>query len=216
MVGAAVAVADAEGLGAVSMRRVAAELGVATMSLYRHLADKDDLLVRMMDAAIAERPLPAQPPPGWREPLELAARHLWGLFRLHPWMAPALSMTRPQLITSALTYSEWILAALHTRGLDHRTAFTAYLTLLNHVRGLALNLESEREAEAQSGLDSEEWMDTQESALLAALDTGRYPSLSRVAREGYDCDLDGLFEFGLQRLLDGLAPLVDDGSPPGP
>ncbi|MET8969398.1 TetR/AcrR family transcriptional regulator C-terminal domain-containing protein [Streptomyces hydrogenans] len=215
IVHAAVLVADAEGLAAVSMRRVAAELGVATMSLYRHVTDKDDLLVRMMDAAIAERPLPAQPPPGWREPLEVASRQLWGLFRSHPWLAPALSLTRPQLITSAMVYSEWVLEALNSRGLDDQSAFTAHLTLLNYIRGLAQNLETEREAEAQSGLDSEEWMDTQESAFQATLDGGRYPGLARLARSGYDLDLNGLFEFGLQRLLDGLAVLLDEGSPSG-
>ncbi|MEW5626329.1 TetR/AcrR family transcriptional regulator, partial [Streptomyces hydrogenans] len=215
IVRAAVLVADAEGLAAVSMRRVAAELGVATMSLYRHVTDKDDLLVRMMDAAIAERPLPTEPPPGWREALEVAARQLWGLFRIHPWLAPALSLTRPQLITSALAYSEWVLEALHARGLDDQTAFTAHLTLLNYIRGLAQNLETEREAEAQSGLDSEEWMDTQESAFQSTLDGGRYPGLARLAKSGYDLDLDGLFEFGLQRLLDGLAVLLGEGDTSG-
>ncbi len=209
---AAVTVADTEGLPAVSMRRVAAELGVATMSLYRHVADKDDLLVRMMDTVIARHPLPAEPPEGWREAIELAARQLWELFRRHPWLAPALSVTRPQMITSALPYSEWMLATLHAHGLDLRSAFTAHLTLLNHARGIAVNLEAEREAEAHSGLDSEEWMDTQEPALLTVLATGRFPALSRLATAGYDLDLDALFEFGLQRLLDGLASLLGESS----
>nr|WSX47890.1 TetR/AcrR family transcriptional regulator C-terminal domain-containing protein [Streptomyces sp. NBC_00974] len=209
IVGAAVAVADAEGLAAVSMRRLAAELGVATMSLYRHVADKDDLLMRMMDSVMAENPLPADPPEDWREAIELAARQLWDLFRRHPWLAPALSVTRPQMLTSALPYSEWMLTTLHAHGLDLQTAFTAHLTLLNYARGIAVNLETEREAEASSGLDSEEWMDTQEPALLAILDTGRFPALSRLATAGYDLDLDALFEFGLQRLLDGLASARD-------
>ncbi|MFJ3727896.1 TetR/AcrR family transcriptional regulator C-terminal domain-containing protein [Streptomyces sp. NPDC090045] len=212
IVGAAVAVADTEGLAAVSMRRVAAELDVATMSLYRHVADKDDLLTRMMDGVMAEHPLPADPPEGWREAVELAARQLWDLFRRHAWLAPALSVTRPQIIVSALPYSEWILATLHAHGLDLQSAFTAHLMLLNYARGIAVNLETEREAEAHSGLDSEEWMDTQEPALLAVLRTGRFPALSRLATAGYDFDLDALFEFGLQRLLDGLAPLLDESS----
>ncbi|MFD0378328.1 TetR/AcrR family transcriptional regulator C-terminal domain-containing protein [Streptomyces sp. NPDC127112] len=212
IVGAAVTVADTEGLAAVSMRRVAAELGVATMSLYRHVADKDDLLTRMMDTVIAQRPLPADPPEGWREAIELVARQLWDLFRRHPWLAPALSVTRPQMITSALPYSEWMLATLHANGLDLQSAFTAHLMLLNYARGIAVNLETEREAEAHSGLDSEEWMDTQEPALLAILTTGRFPALSHLARAGYDLDLDALFEFGLQRLLDGLASLLNESS----
>lgn len=212
IVGAAVTVAETEGLAAVSMRRVAAELGVATMSLYRHVADKDDLLTRMMDSVMAEHPLPADPPEGWREAIELAARQLWDLFRRHPWLAPALSVTRPQMITSALPYSEWMLATLHAHGLDLQSAFTAHLTLLNYARGIAVNLEAEREAEAHSGLDSEEWMDTQEPALLTILGTGRFPALSRLATAGYDLDLDALFEFGLQCLLDGLASLLNESS----
>lgn len=211
IVGAAVAVADTEGLAAVSMRRVAAELGVATMSLYRHVADKDDLLTRMMDTVIAKYPLPADPPEGWRGAIELAARRLWDLFRRHPWFAPALSMTRPQMITSALPYSEWTLATLHAHGLDLQSAFTAHLMLLNYARGVAVHLESEQEAEAHSGLDSEEWMATQGPALLAILATGRFPALSRLATAGYALDLDALFEFGLQRLLDGLASLLNEG-----
>jgi AcrR family transcriptional regulator len=205
IVGAAVTVADTEGLAAVSMRRMAAELGVATMSLYRHVADKDDLLTRMMDSVMAEHPLPADPPEDWREAIELAARQLWELFRRHQWLAPAMSVTRPQVITSALPYSEWMLATLHGHGLDLHSAFTAHLTLLNYARGIAVNLEAEWEAEAHSGLDSQEWMDTQEPALMAILATGRFPALSRLATAGYDLDLDALFEFGLQRLLDGLA-----------
>ncbi|MFB6805307.1 TetR/AcrR family transcriptional regulator C-terminal domain-containing protein [Streptomyces sp. NPDC056387] len=210
IVGAAVRIADTEGPAALSMRRVAAELGVATMSLYRHVADKDDLLVRMMDTVIAEHPLPADPPADWREAIELVARQLWDLFRRHPWLAPALSVTRPQMITSALPYNEWMLATLDAHGLDLQSAFTAHLMLLNYARGIAINLEWEREAEAHSGLDNKEWMDTQEPALLAVLATGRFPAFSRLTTAGYELDLDALFEFGLQRLLDGLAPLLDE------
>lgn len=216
IVTAAVAVADAEGLDAVSMRRVAVELGVATMSLYRHVADKDDLLARMMNTVFAAHPLPADLPDGWRAQIECAARALWELFRRHPWLAPALSVTRPQMLASALPFSEWMVAALHARGLDPTSAFTAHLMLFNYARGIAVNLETEREAEALSGLDSEEWMGTQEPALHEILASGRFPVLSRVATDGYDLDLDELFDFGLQRLLDGLAALLDESPPGGP
>ena len=75
---AGITVADAEGLAALSMRRVAAELDAAPMSLYRHVSDKDELLLRMIDAAIAECPLPDDRPASWREGLELAARGALG------------------------------------------------------------------------------------------------------------------------------------------
>jgi AcrR family transcriptional regulator len=209
IVTAGVAVADREGLAGLSMRRVATELGVATMSLYRHVADKDDLLLRMMDAAVAEGALPAEPPPSWRDGLELAARALWATFRRHPWLPSALSLTRPQLLPGGLAYSDWVLRALEGAGLDALTTFTAHLTVFTFVRGTAMNLELEADAEAVSGLSSDEWMAEQEPALQALVAGGEHPHFARVLGElDFDLDLDALFDFGLQRLLDGLALLA--------
>lgn len=208
IVTAATVVADAEGLAALSMRRVAAEIGVATMSLYRHVSDKDDLLTRMMDAAIAEWQFPVDVPVGWRARVELAARELWAAFRRHPWLAPALSMTRPQPIARGLAYTEWVLAAFEDCGMDTQTTFTAHLTLMNYVRGTAVNLEMEAEAEAATGMNNEEWMDTQEAVMLRIVESGEFPVFERTVRSGYDFDLDSLFEFGLQRLLDGIAAMI--------
>ncbi|MFD6532807.1 TetR/AcrR family transcriptional regulator C-terminal domain-containing protein [Streptomyces sp. NPDC060184] len=209
IIATAIAVADVEGLGAVSMRRVANELGVATMSLYRHVTDKDDLLTQMMEAACSEWRLPADPPAGWRARLEIAARLLWQTFRRHPWLAPALSVTRPQLLAGALPFTEWVLQALDGRGLDGQTHFTLHITLFNYVRGTAVNIEPEAVAEEFTGLTSDEWMDTQESQLREAFSTGAFPTLERIAAAGYDFDLDMLFEFGLQRLLDGFATRIE-------
>jgi AcrR family transcriptional regulator len=187
------------------MRRVAAELGAAPMSLYRHVSDKEELLLRMMDAAISQVTLPP-PPAGWREGLEAAARALWAGFRRHPWLPAALSLTRPQLLPGALSYSEWVLGVLSRAGWDPTTTFTTHLTVFTFVRGLAMNLELEAEAEAASGLTDDEWMNGQESALEALVADGRHPNFSRVLGSmDFDLDLDALFEFGLQRLLAGIA-----------
>jgi AcrR family transcriptional regulator len=209
IVAAAMAVADAEGLAGLSMRRVATEIGVATMSLYRHVADKDDLLLKMMDAAFGECRFPAQPPEGWRDRLEIAARTLWAMFQRHPWLAPALSVTRPQPSASGLACAEWVLSALDGRGLDTSTMITIHITLVNYVRGTAVNLELEADAEAASGLDSEEWLDTQEPAMRSIVEAGRFPVFERLTAADYDFNLENLFEFGLQRLLDGLTALID-------
>jgi AcrR family transcriptional regulator len=209
IVTAAIAVADAEGLAGLSMRRVATEIGVATMSLYRHVADKDDLLLKMMDAAFGECRFPAHRPEGWRGQLELAARTLWAMFQRHPWLAPALSVTRPQPIARGLACAEWVLSALDGRGLDPSTMLTIYITLVNYVRGTAVNLELEADAEAASGLNSDEWLDTQGPAMRAIVEAGRFSVFARVTATDYDFNLETLFEFGLQRLLDGLATFID-------
>jgi hypothetical protein len=86
--------------------------------------------------------------------------------------------------------------------------------MVNYVRGTAVNLELEAEAEAASGMDNEAWMDTQESAIRSIVATGRFPVFERLINTDYDFDLDNLFEFGLQRMLDGLEVLITSAAPP--
>jgi AcrR family transcriptional regulator len=206
---AAIAVADVEGLSALSMRRLAVELGVATMTLYRHVSDKDDLLLFMMDAACRELSFPQAAPSGWRPRLELAAHLIWKTFRRHPWLAPAMSLTRPQLIQSGLVYTDWVLRELERSGLDGSEILTAHLVLFNYVRGTAANIELEKEAEAATGLSSEEWLDRQEPSFRALIAEGQLSALARMVAQPYAFDLDQLFEFGLQRLLDGISLRVE-------
>jgi AcrR family transcriptional regulator len=205
IVAAAVAIADAEGLDGVSMRRIAVELGTAPMSLYRHVGDKDDLLLRMMDAALREWRAPGDDGSDLRSRLEYAGRSLWTAFRRHRWLAPALSLTRPQPIEGGLAYGEWVLDALEGCGLDLPEMFEVHLTLFNYVRGTAVNLEPEAAAEAASGLDPDAWIRTQEGTLRAFAATGRYPHFERILSADFDLDVDALFERGLGYLLDGLA-----------
>ena len=219
VVRAAIAVADAEGLGTLSMRRIAAELGIPTMSLYQHVAGKDELVVLMIDRAFGEVPLPAEPAPDWRAALEIAARLEWAAFRRHPWLAPAMSLTRPQPVPSALAYTEWVLGALDERGLDPTTAFTVHVMLFSHVRGMAVNLESEAQAEAESGLTADEWMDAHVGAITALAESAEFPFVTRMTGLDFDLDLDALFELGLRCLLDGLRGVLprpdDQGSGQG-
>ncbi len=83
-----------------------------------------------------------------------------------------------------------------------------HLTLFNYVRGTAVNLESEAEAEAASGLTNEEWMQAQQPAIDRLVAEQRLATFARLTDEGFDLDLDALFEFGLERLLDGCTDLV--------
>ncbi|HEX5748208.1 MAG TPA: TetR/AcrR family transcriptional regulator [Archangium sp.] len=208
IVRAALGIADAEGLSELSMRSVAAALGVPTMSLYRHVPGKEELVLLMADAAFAEGELPRSPPPGWRAQLERVMRLHWSLYHRHPWLARVLSLTRPQLLPSGMAHTEWVLRALDGLGLGLDTMLQVHLTLVGFVRGIALELEEEAEAEAETGLTSDEWIQTQEAEMARVIASGHFPMLSRVgelAGGSFELSLDTLFETGLLRLLDGLA-----------
>ncbi|MFD2350304.1 TetR family transcriptional regulator [Nonomuraea ferruginea] len=92
VVRAAIELADAEGLDALSMRGVAARLGVATMTIYRYVAGKEELVLLMADAAFGELGYPGEPRAGWRAQVERAARTLWAVHRRHPWLAQLNSL----------------------------------------------------------------------------------------------------------------------------
>jgi AcrR family transcriptional regulator len=208
IVRAAIAVADTEGLGALSMRRVATSIGVATMSLYRHVPGKEELTMLMVDTAAGDFPFPSTRPPGWRASIEFAARLLWTMFQRHPWAAELLSMTRPQVMPNLLDYTEWTLGPLHELGLDLDTMMCFHLTVFGHVRSTAMNLHSETQAEQDTGMTADEWTDAQEPVLRELLTSGRYPTFSSVISQEFEFNLEVLFEFGLRRLLDGFEVLL--------
>lgn len=204
----AVGVADAEGLDGLSMRRVAAELGVSTMALYHHVDDKDDLLRRMVEHALQENPLPRAQSGRWRDDLDVSSRSLWDAFRRHPWLASTMSITRPQPVAGGLAYVEWNLTALTHAGLDASTALTVHLALTNYVQGTALNIELERHSEAESGMDSSTWMGVQEATVRKIADDGALPVFADLDEKGYDVDLAEIFDVGLARFLDGIAGVM--------
>lgn len=212
----AVDIADAEGLSALSMRGIAARLGVAPMSPYRYVTGKDDLILLMADSAFGEQFYPATAPDGWRARLELGARTLWTLHRRHPWLAQLSSLTRPLLLPNLMVHGEWSLSALDGHGLDTTTLFDLHVLLYSHVQGLAVHLEREAHAAATTGQDEDEWMDSRGDALQGLVDSGRFPTFAKVVGsfdDGYDLRLDTLFELGLKALLDGLAPVIEGTSP---
>ncbi|MFJ8887958.1 TetR/AcrR family transcriptional regulator C-terminal domain-containing protein [Streptomyces sp. NPDC102402] len=216
IVRAAVDIADAEGLAALSMRGIAARLGVAAMSPYRYVTGKDDLILLMADSAFGEQFYPATAPDGWRARLELGARTLWTLHRRHPWLAQLSSLTRPLLLPNLMVHGEWSLSALDGHGLDTTTLFDIHVLLYSHVQGLAVHLEREAHAAATTGQDEDQWMDSRGDALKGLVDSGRFPTFAKVVSsfgDGYDLRLDTLFELGLKALLDGLAPVIE-GRPP--
>ncbi|MPZ85388.1 MAG: GntR family transcriptional regulator [Actinophytocola sp.] len=202
----AIAIADNEGSGALSMRRIATDLGVATMSLYRHVSSKDELLLRMVDTVFADNPFPADPPPGWRAGLEVAARLLWTMFRQHPWAAAALSLTRPRATRRTLAYGEAVLRVLAGTGLDEYRMFQVYVAVFGYVRGIAVGLEWDAADEQETGITAEQHFLEQDATFADVTASGAYPTFVRVVETSdFDMDLDEQFEFGLRHLLDGFA-----------
>ncbi|MGN9846015.1 GntR family transcriptional regulator [Nonomuraea sp. H19] len=104
IVRSAITIADGEGLAAVSMRRIAAELGASAMSLYRHVDGKDELVHLMADAVYGDDPPPERLPRGWRAQLELALRQQWRIHRRHPWLAQDASLTRPEFVPNGMPW----------------------------------------------------------------------------------------------------------------
>ena len=210
----AIEIADTEGMNEVSMRRVAAELGAATMSLYRYVPSKDDLILHMIDVVMGEENFPPERPAGWRAQLELAAHLQWRLFNRHKWLAPVLSLTRPQLAPNALQHTEWILGAFDDEDLDLPTRMLIHLLMFSFVRGIATAFEPEEEAQRETGLTDDEWMQTQEQSFHDFVSAGHLKRFLEFTKNvDFDFDLDKLFEFGLGRMLDGLATFLQHGKP---
>ncbi|MEV8312176.1 TetR/AcrR family transcriptional regulator C-terminal domain-containing protein [Streptomyces flavidovirens] len=208
----AIDIADTEGLSALSMRGVAARLGVAAMSPYRYVPSKDDLILLMADTAFGEKSYPANAPEEWRSRIELGARTLWTLYRKHPWLAQIGSLTRPLLVPNLMVHGEWVLRALDGHGLDPTKLFDIHVLLYSHVQGLAVHLEMEAHAAAATGQSEDQWMDSRTPALRELVESGRFPTFTKVVgafEDGYDLRLDALFEFGLKALLDGLTSIVE-------
>ncbi|WP_406636190.1 TetR/AcrR family transcriptional regulator C-terminal domain-containing protein [Amycolatopsis sp. WGS_07] len=208
LVHTAIAIADAEGVAALSMRGLAARLGVPAMAPYRFLSGKDELIFLMADTAYGEIGYPAREPEGWRAQLELSARTLWSVHRRHPWLAHLVPLTRPLPLPNLAAHNERALAALSAFGVNSAELCDLNVLFFNHIQGTAIHLERERHARGATGITEDQWMETQERGYAALTGSERYPVLARMVAdlaEGYDLDLDHLFEIGLQALLDGLA-----------
>ena len=213
IVTAAVALADRSGLAAVSMRTLAAELGVGAMTLYTHVPGKGELVDLMLDAVLDEL-YPADDAllaGGWRDRLEAMARANWDLFLRHPW-AVHLATGRPPLGPNLMRKYEVELRAVDGLGLGE-VEMDLLVTLVNgFVRGSVSGVHEKADAERASGITEEQWWAATEPYLAEVFDAERYPTAARVGpvagQELGAYDPARSFEFGLARLLDGIGVLV--------
>jgi AcrR family transcriptional regulator len=202
----AISVADAEGLEALSMRRLATELDTGPMSLYRYVEGKDDLVKQMADDVFGRHLLPEPGPDGWRAKLEFASRLHWKLYQQHLWLPRVISFTRPMMMPNAIAHTGWMLQAIDGFGLSPVAMLQEAITLSAYVVTVALTKAAEIDAGLESGMTFDQWWTVNEGPANDLLE--RFPVLATVSAETA-FDLDGLFEYGLARHLDGLALLIE-------
>lgn len=213
MVVAATELADVHDVEAVTMRRVAQALGVAPMTLYTYVPGKAELLDLMLDAAYAGMPRTDTSGRPWRERLTTVAEENKALFEAHPWAA-VVSTVRPTLGPGAMAKYEHELSALEGIGLDDLDMDASLTHLLSFVQACARAARDARVAREESGVDDEQWWAANAPLLARVFDEDAYPLAVRVgstagAAHGGAYDPEHIFEFGLRRLLDGLARLVE-------
>ncbi|MER6948856.1 TetR/AcrR family transcriptional regulator C-terminal domain-containing protein [Nonomuraea sp. NPDC000554] len=202
IVAAAIAIADAEGLAAVSIRRVAAELGARAMSLYTHIERKEDLLDLMADEVAAEvlveEPLPAD----WREAILVIARREREAVRRHPWRVDLVSQ-RVSVGPNGLRHVEQSLAALDGLGVDELTKWRILAAIDDYSLGFTIRESLERAAPRTDGVNDAERAAVAEPYMRELIASGEFPRLAPMIERGV-AGADDNYERGLNWLLDGV------------
>jgi AcrR family transcriptional regulator len=160
VVAAAIELADAEGLGALSMRRVADRLGVGTMSLSTYVPGKAELLDLMLDVVLAEEARPGADA-GWRAGLELRAREDWALYHRHPWILQ-ISPGRALLGPNETALFESTLRAVEGIGLSGSEMVLVVSLVAEYTRGAAQSAVGAAQAERRTGISDEQWWKARE------------------------------------------------------
>ena len=198
VVDAAVALADAGGLAALSMRRLADALRVEAMSLYHHVAGKEEVLDGMVDAVFAEIALPS-PGQGWRAAMRDRARSARAALSRHPW-AIGLLDSRPHPGPATLRHHDAVVGALRKAGFSVAMAAHAFSVIDSYLYGFTLQ-------ELSLPFRGREELEEVTGAIMRRIPAGEHPHLAELARElvmkpgyAYACE----FEYGLELVLEGL------------
>jgi AcrR family transcriptional regulator len=196
---AAIDLADANGIEALTMRRLAQELGVEAMTLYYHVSNKDDILGGMVDLVLADFELP-QPGDEWKAALRRTAVSAHATLVRHTWAANL--MFRAGVGQGRLRYMEGVLGCLRRAGFSAEMTHHAYHAMDSHILGFTL---------WETGITSDsDDLASMASVFLANLDMDAYPHLAEHVEwhiAGHPQDKSE-FEFGLDILLDGLEEIL--------
>jgi len=210
IVTAAIGLLDREGLAALSMRRLAEELGTGAASLYWHVGSKDGLLDLVMDEVIGEGKVPDPDPGRWQEQLKQVARDQRAASLRHPWLV-RVSIGRIPMGPNALRYTERILAILRAGGLPPHLAVQGYLLLIATVNGFTIDETGVDDAPGPTANVPLRDPDTVQQAAdqardyVASLPPGHFPNMTALADEFAFADPGERFELLIDIFADGLS-----------
>jgi AcrR family transcriptional regulator len=217
VVRAAISLADAEGLEALSMRRVAETLQLSPMSLYTYVPSKAELTDLMLDRVAGE--VVAPDGGDWRSQLTALCRQRWALAQRHPWII-RVGTHRPPLGPNVLANVESTLQAIDGLALSHEEMDQVTTLVGDYVRGAVRAALDAREIERETGMTDEQWWAMNTPLLEGLIDPARYPATVKIG-EAYKSgampppDRMRTFEFGLQRVLDGIETFIAARRSPG-
>ncbi|MEV0429896.1 TetR/AcrR family transcriptional regulator [Micromonospora sp. NPDC050495] len=217
VVDAALAVLGREGLGGLSMRRVAQELGTGPASLYAHVSGREELLELLVDRASAEITVPAPDPARWAEQVRDVARQSYRVYAAHTELALASLATIPTG-PNALRVTDGLLAILRAGGVPPQPAAWFLDRLFLYIAGDAYEGALYAAKVRASGQDQRTWwtrLRAQLTEYYRSLPPGRYPQVQEYMNELMNGDGDVRFDFGLDLLIQGVAAHVPAGSARG-
>ncbi len=212
VVDAAIALADAEGIEAVSMRNVAERLGTKVMSLYTYVLGKAELIDLMFDAVQLEYPIPSTRPDGWRARLEAVARETWELYQRHPWLVQ-VDTSRPPLGPGVTARYEHQLSAVEGIGLSDLDMDSVVTLVAGFVVGAARAAIAAEQIVRSTDTTDIQWWEINAPILERVMDGSRYPISGRVGStvgELFNAasNPEHAWEFGLARMLDGVEQYI--------
>ncbi|MDG4667824.1 TetR/AcrR family transcriptional regulator C-terminal domain-containing protein [Mycobacterium sp. 236(2023)] len=216
VVAAAIEIADADGLASLTIRAVAAKLGIAPMATYTYVPGKAELLDLMLDSVHLQMPRTDLSGMTWRERVSVVAAENRAMLEAHPWVVQ-LASTRPALGPGTTAKYEHELRAFDGLGLTDLDMDSALTYVLGFVASVARIAIDTRAAQQDSGMNDHTWWERAEPLLATVLNAERFPLAVRVgtaAGHAHDSAYSAThaYEFGLARVLDGLAPVIEGTS----
>lgn len=212
VVAAGITVAARDGFDKLSMRNVAAELGVGAMSLYTYVPGREELFELMIDRAWADRTL-ADPALPWRAQVEHHAREAWATYQTHPWLIRS-NLWRMPLGPHVLDAQEDLYRAVSLTGLSDYEVVRVTGLVESHVFGVARSSITDTSVSANTGVTADEYWESRSNFWSTFYSPERFPTMTRIWYSGaFDRSYNDEVEFGLARLLDGVELLIERSRP---